>query len=248
MSFFADEKFLIPFLATLGAAFTIIFLQFINRYIKEHKQKIYASSYMADVCLRLIHSEIILKKHTIDPHIEAAKRIIAGDKELLQKTFLADEFDILKAKAMKFDHLSEEYKLLIGYDDIKLVQMFDTLNYFISNEYNRESLNQFVKDNLKSAHNFLNLPEGRQQDVLNTYWDYLDSIAHESNRTIFFICHIICPAIQKYVGEFQFLLFSTKAAKTTIEQIDAIKEEYKDFIPDADFMERVKNGGIQGAI
>ena len=149
---------------------------------------------------------------------------------------------------MKFDHLSEEYKLLIGYDDIKLVQMLDMLNYLISNEYNKEALNRFVKDNLKNSHNFLSLPEAEQKEILIIYQNYLNSISKESNRTIFFICYIVCPAIQEYVNQTQFLPFSTKPVKSIVEQIDAFKESNKDLIPEADFMERVMKGGIQGAM
>lgn len=145
MSFFTDEKFLIPFLATVGASCTIILLQVLSRYIKEQRQKIYASSYVADVCFRVVQSELILLKHTINPHIEAMKKIFSGDQALLEKMFVSDEFDILKSPPMKFEHLSEEYKLLIGYDDIKLVQMIDTLNYMISIEYNQSDLNNIVK-------------------------------------------------------------------------------------------------------
>lgn len=248
MNFFTDEKFIIPFMATLGASSTIILMQFISRYHKEKKQKIYASSYIADVCSRLIQSEFILKKHTIIPHIEATKKIIEGDKELLSKMFLSDEFDILTAKAMDFNHLPNEYKLLVGCDDIKLVQAFDFLIYLHRNEGNREALNDFVKKNLKSTHDFLALTQEKQKDNLYTYWDYLSSIEHESNRTIFFICNIIIPQIKKYIHEWQFLFFSTKDTKNTITNTEAVINENRDLIPEENYLEIIKDGGIQSEL
>jgi len=87
---FASDRFLIPFLATLGASLTIIVLQFIQRDRQDTDKKMYAISYMMDVCSRIIGNELMLNKHTIIPHIEAAKKIIKGDNGLLKTMFLAD--------------------------------------------------------------------------------------------------------------------------------------------------------------
>ena len=87
MTFFTGDKFLIPFLSTLGAALTVIILQFIHRYINDRKKKIYAIGYIMHDCFLLLQSDLILKKHTIIPHLEAIKKIIAGDDELLETMF-----------------------------------------------------------------------------------------------------------------------------------------------------------------
>ena len=82
---------------------------------------------MTDVTVRLLHSSLIIQNNTILPHIKATKRIIDGDSNLLNTTLLADEFDILTDGAMKFNHLPEEYKVLIGYDNLRLIQCFETI-------------------------------------------------------------------------------------------------------------------------
>jgi hypothetical protein len=249
LEFFSDEKFLVPFIATLGASLTIIALQFISRYIRESRQRIYAATYMADVCMRLLHSEFILKKHTIDPHIEAAKKIIEGDRDLLETTLLSDEFDILTAGSIEFSHLPQDYKLLIGYDDIRLLQMFEMVGYLHMNESNRVSLNEFVKNNLKSAHDFLSLPIEKQHDILSTYSDYLDSLGHESNRFISFVARVIAPELKKYLINERFAFFSTSSAIDIFNSIDTIIEEYEEMIPGPEFFETVvKSGGIQSAM
>ena len=189
MVFFTDEKFIIPFLsalfATLGASLTILLIQFINRYIKDKKKKIYATSYIADVCFRVLTSNLILKKHTVIPHIEAVQRILKGDEELLNTMFLADEFDVLTDKSFDFNILSDEYKILLGCDNINLIQSYEALIYMIKNDKIRTNFNEFVKHNLKSEHFFKNQTPDKQSDILNTYWDYLEKIKHEEDRNIF---------------------------------------------------------------
>ena len=179
---------------------------------------------------------------------EATKRILGGDTDLLEDMFMADEFDILTAGPVDYNHLSEEHKVLLGYDDIELVQIFETINYLSLNDTNRLNLNAFVKGNLKSRHEFAALSEGKQNDVLNTYWDYLGSIQHEENRLIAFISMIVVPRMRSYIKELQFLLFSTKAAKAILVKLEADQAEYADLIPEPDFLERSKMGGIQGAL
>jgi hypothetical protein len=246
MEILLNEKLILPFLSTLGAALTIILMQFIARRVKETKQKIYAINYICDVSFRIISSEFFLTRHTIKPHIVATERIVEGDDELLVKTFLSNEFDILTAGSPGFSHLPNEYSLQIGYDDIKLVQMFDALLYLHKNETNRLSLNSFVKDNLKSMESFLSKTEDKQKDILYTYHDYLTSLGHESNRAILFISKSILPVMKDYLATYQFWLYSTKNAKNTIELIERQINENLDLVPENDYMEKVKNGGIQG--
>lgn len=248
MEFLLNEKLILPFLATLGASLTILLLQFIARRVKETKQKIYAASYICDVSLRIISSEFILVRHTIKPHVEATKRILEGDEELLEKTFLSNELDILTAGAPDFSHLPNEYSLQIGYDDIRLVQMYDALIYLHKNETNKLSLNEFVKNNLKSMEGFLSKFSEQQKDILYTYYDYLFSLEHESNRIILFISKSIIPEMKKYLKSYQFWLYSTGSGKEIITSIEQQIHENIDLVPETDYMEKVKNGGIQGEL
>lgn len=248
MEFLLQDKILLPFLATLGAALAVIGIQALTRYEREQRQRIYAVSYMLDVAFRILSSALIIKQHTIIPHIKATKRIMSGDDDLLKKTLLSDEFDILKAKGMHFSHLPNDYKLHVGYDDIELVQMFDTLVYLYESDENRSHLNIFVKDNLKSMANFLSLGNQQRNDVLNTYWDILSSLEHEENRLLVFVRDIVSPRLKSYIKGYQFLLFRTSSAKKKIEDIESLIEKSEKLFPKPDCMERVKHGGIQGEL
>lgn len=248
LDFFLNEKFIIPLLATLGASFTIILMQYYARRVKETKQKIYAVSYICDVAYRILFSEFFLLRYTIKPHTEVTERITEGDHELLAKTFLSDEFDILKAHSPSFSHLPNEFSLQLGYDDINLVQIFETLLYLSSLDINRKDLNEFVKNNLKSMDSFVSKTAEEQQSILYTYCDYLASLEHESNRIVTFILRTLRPAMKEYIGSYRFWLYSTKNAKAIMNKTLLLAKENKDLIPDKDYMEKVKNGGIQGEL
>ena len=248
MSFFQDEKFIVPLLATLGASLAVIGMQIVAGHIKGKKQKIYTATYMLDVTQRILFSSLIVKKHTIEPHIEATERIIEGDEELLKKTFLSDEFDILKAQAITFSHLPTEYKLLIGYDNIEIIQAFQTLLYLYETDDNRSHLNEFVKQNLKSTHFFLTREKEKQDDILYTYHDLMTTLNHECNRVILFAAETMLPILNKYISNKQFALFSTSNAKKIINKTQSIIVEYKDVIPESGYMGKVKHGGIQGEL
>lgn len=248
MEFLMNEKIYLPLLATLGASLAVIGFQAINRYEKEQKQKIYAINYMLDVAFRILSSTLVIKNHTIAPHIEATKRIIKGDSELLKEMLLTDEFDILKAGPMDFSHLPNEFKVLVGYDDIELVQMFDTFLYVSGIDENRLHLIEFVKSNLKSAKNFLSKEMQEREDILNTYWDILESLAHEQRRVLVFVRDMLLPSLCHYMKGYQFLLFRTSPAKKKISNIVSLIEENVDSFPEEGYMEKVRHGGIQGAL
>ncbi len=248
MELLFDDKFLIPLLATLGASLAVIGMQAISNYVKDKKQKIYTATYMLDVSYRLFHSVLIVKIHTIEPHIEATKRIIGGDEDLLSKTFLSDEFDILKSGSISFSHLPNEYKLLVGYDDIEIIQMFHTLLYLYETDENRKHLNEFVKNNLKSTHDFLSKNREQQLDVLYTYFDLLNTLDHESNRVIVFVSGVALPKLENYINSRQFMFFSTSRAKENVNKIKDLLVENKGSIPEPDYMEKVREGGIQGEL
>jgi hypothetical protein len=248
MTFFTGDKFLIPFLSTLGAALTVIILQFIHRYINDRKKKIYAIGYIMHDCFLLLQSNLILKKHTIIPHLEAIKKITAGDDELLKTMFLADEFDILTDKPVDIDHLPEEYKILLGNDDITLVKSYETLIYLNKSTTTEEVFNDFVKNNLKSEHSFRNQNQDKQLDILNIYWDYLDKIKHQTDRKTFFISKIILPSIKTYITGKQFCLFSIKCIKVPKDKIENTLIDFQDVLPEKDFLNNTISGGIQRAL
>jgi hypothetical protein len=104
-------KVLLPFIATMGAALTIMYINSINRRVKESKQKIYAATYILDSSMRILSAEIIVLVHTIKPHIEASYRIAKGDQKLLETMLLTDEFDILTEAGPDFSHIPNELRI-----------------------------------------------------------------------------------------------------------------------------------------
>ncbi|WP_274025984.1 hypothetical protein [Vibrio parahaemolyticus] len=245
MDFILSEKVIVPFIATIGASLTIIFLQFYARRIKETKQKIYAATYMSDVAMRITQSELIILRHTIIPHIKAVEKMLAGDEELLKQTFISNEFDILTAPPLEYNHLPNEYSLEVGYDNMQLVQMYEVLLYTHKNDTNQRSLNAFVKDNLKSIRTFASKSDEERKDILCTYYDYLKSLEHESNRMLHFTTYRFFPELKQYLKSYRFWLYSIKGGKNTILSAMRSLNENSDLVPDYDYMEKVRHGGIQ---
>jgi hypothetical protein len=242
------SKLVLPFIATMGAALTIMYINSVNRRVKETKQKIYAATYILDSSMRMLSSEFIILIHTIKPHIEASYRIGKGDEKLLETMLLADEFDILTEQGPDFSHIPNEFSLQLGYDNLELVQVYDMLLYLFRSDSARSSLNNFVKENLKSMDGFLKTDESERIDILNTYIDYLYRLEHEANRLIFMIAYNVLPRLEEYVSSYKFAFYSTKHAKKTIEMTKNILRDNAEHIPKQDFMEKVKNGGIQSEL
>jgi len=238
----------LPFLATVGASFTVLAVQALNQYRREHRQRLYAVGYMADVIAKLVQSELIIQKHTIAPHIEATKRILSGDEQLLELTLDTDEFDILAAGPLTFIKLPDDHKLLVGYDNIQIIQAFDTLLHLHADDTNRLALRAFVSQNLKSKRQFLELSDDHQHDILNTYWDYLRSLEHEGKRLTAFAFHILAPMLRRYIGAKKFWIFRTKSISETLDSIESLVSQYADFVPSQEFFEQTRDGGIQGAL
>jgi hypothetical protein len=245
IDFFLDPRFLIPFLSTAGASLTIIILQSIHRVDSERRRKLYTVAYMTNVSLRLLQTSLILRKNTIIPHIEAAKKMIAGNRELMKKTFLADEFDILTDGTIDFNNLPEEYKVLVGYDDIHLLQVFETILYLNSSDNTKNSFNDFVKFNLKSELSFANKSQDEQVDILSTYWDYLDKLDHQEKRITAFVLHIFLPRVRQYINRRSFLLYSKKNITTQLDAAVDLHNTYSSIIPEPSFFEKSVSGGIQ---
>lgn len=244
LEFLTNESFLLPFLSTVAASATILLIQFIHRFVSEKKKKLYAVSYITDVCFRVLHSNLILKGNPILPHIEAVKRILGGDNNLLETMFLADEFDILTDRPFEFNHLPEEYKVLLGFDDIEIVQIFETITYLNTNEQKREALNEFVKNNLKSQHMFATKSNQEKLDCLNTYWGYLDEIKHQTDRLIVFVAYLAIPKIRKYIKQKQFVPFSKESTRSVLDKIDDVLEQNLEIVPPQDFLQNLGKGGI----
>ena len=248
MEFLLNPKFLIPFLSTAGASLTIIILQSIHKIDVERKKKLYAVSYMTGVCLRLLQASLIIKNNTIIPHIKAAKQMMSGDKDLLKNTFLADEFDILTDDSFNFSNLPDDFKVLIGYDDIDFLQSFETILYLYKIDNTKNGFNEFVKSNLKRELVFNNKNQDEQFDILSTYWDYLDRLSHEEDRLIAFILHIFLPRLQQYINRIGFLLYSKKNIKNQIDKAKYFSNEYQNIIPNSNFFHESISGGIQRII
>lgn len=245
MQFFVSENFLVAFLSTLMASLTVIFLQFSGRYIEEKRKKLYAVTYISDISSRILMAELFLKKETILPHIEATKRILEGDSGLLDTMFLADEFDILTDNPPDFNLLPEEYKVLLGIDDIDLLQSFELVIYTSKNNSTQRSFNNFVEEKLKSQHLFGQKTVVEQRDILNIYWDYLTKIQHGSDRDIRFIIDVIVPNIERYIKGKQFFIFPKKSVEIKLSRVKDVILEYASILPDKDYLGNIANSGIQ---
>lgn len=245
INFILNPNFLIPFLSTAGASLTVIILQAIHRIDSDRKKKLYTVAYMTVVGVRLLQSSLIIKKNTILPHINATEKILKGDQDLLEKMFLADEFDILTDGAIEFNNIPEAHRVLVGYDDIHLLQAFEALLHFNRIDSTKNCLNDFVKTNLKSGLSFRNKSHDEQIDILSTYWDYLGKLAHEEERLIAFILHIFLPRVQQYIGRMSFLLHSKKNISEQLDTANVLHEKFMNVIPGPEFFEKSVSGGIQ---
>lgn len=243
-----NPAFYIPLLSTAGASLTIIVLQSIHGIDKERKQKLFATSYMTSIAVRLLQSSLVIKNNTITPHIKAAKKILTGDKDLLETMFLSDEFDILSEQYINYSGVPENHKILIGYDNIDLLQTFETMVYLSSITSSNNDFNNFVKDNLKNSILFFGKTEDERNEILNIYWDYLSKIEHREDRLIAFILYIALPLIDSYTKQRQFMLYKKQNFHNHFKQVSLICEKYKNILPNKDFFHKSVSGGIQNAV
>lgn len=245
---FLTKDFLIPFYATVSAALVLLLLQFVSRKTVETRKKLYGASYILDASLRMQKTSCVLLRQTVLPHIESIKRILEGNSDLLEDMFMADEFDILTDPSIRFDVLSQEHKELLGCDSIELIQIFETLNYLSSNEVNERNLNKFVTENLKSRHTFIGLDEARKTDVLNTYWDMLESIKHANERLLSFVSFGVAPKFESYVAKARFRFFRKSSCNKSLADIRNTASEFAEVYPDSDFIKRSVAGGIRNVL
>ncbi len=243
-----DSNFLNPFLATVGASFTILFSQFIYKFIDNRKKKLYAVTYMTRVCFHLLQSRLLVKTNTIEPHIKATLKILKGDKELLNQMFLSDEFDILTDSEDKCDNLPEEYKVMIGLDDMSLLQIFETVVFLNKTNNATRNLNELVKNNLKRENLFNSYPKEKKEDILNAYWDYLGKIKHTQDNVIAFSSHCFFPAVKKYINRKYFLFCFKKHINDLLKTESDFQKSHADEIPNPSFFEKSVKGGIQNLL
>ncbi len=247
-SFLGGKDFLVPFLSTLMASITVLLVQHCNLDRKERQEKLYAISYVLDVAYRELFSVLLVNVRTIKPHIEAVKRILQGDENLLTIMFETNEFDILKAPPHSQTHLLESYKVLIGSDDIELVSQYEAMMYEKGNDIQRQRLNDFVEANLSSELAFQLLPSSSQRDILLQYQDILERLEHEYTRSSWFLIYCLIPAYIKYAETFQFLFFKKQGIKNTCSKVRDAEDRYRDGVPSADYMAAVEFSGIQQVV
>ncbi|MCF8054090.1 MAG: hypothetical protein K9K75_02580 [Deltaproteobacteria bacterium] len=247
-AFFQNEKFLFPFFSTLGATLTVLIFQFVSRYVSEKKKKIFAISYMYDVSLRVIEANLILKKHTILPHIGAIERAFEGEAKFVHALFESDDFKILTDNSLNFSLLPEEHKVLIGCDNIKLIQAFEAMLYFFGLKTKSEQLNTHATVNLHSESAFVKHDASKQTEILETYLNNLFSVKHENDRAIWFALHVVLPALNQYSNSLSFLGFNRNSIKSTKNILDTKIQVYKEFLPERNLMGKKKKSGIQAAL
>ena len=201
---------------------------------------------MASWAVRQLQSEAFLKEKTISPHIAATKKMLGGDRELLDNLLVADEFDILTASNIPIGSVPENFKLAVGFNNLRLVQVYEGAQGIAADEYDRVCLNEFVKNKLKDYLAFNQLSIEEQDSILSTYWDYLDRLSRNSDRMMVFLMSVLIPEINNYLKKFQFKFFSTREAKEWLSKVGVILEQHKDEIPDAeDYYNWLKNSGIK---
>lgn len=247
-SFLASDAFLVPFLATLVASLTVIYLQNYQRKVSLINSKLFGVVYIADVTFRILKSEFILRKHTLVPHIEATKRMIEGDIEILKRCFESDDFDVLTDPMMDYQLLPNDRKILIGMDEIDLVQAFEGIVHMYRDDSTNKKINDFVKKNLKNPNAVFEDTPDKRAHVLSEYLDCLFRADHHKCRIIWFGVYIILPAIEGYLKNNQFLFYSRKNAKKKTAQIKMLIGEYADFLPPSDYMQKIAAQGIQQVV
>lgn len=85
----------------------------------------FAINYIADASYRILHAGLTIRRRTILPRIKDAIRILEeDDRNILQRMFDANEFDILSERSFNFVSLPKERQILLGCDSIELTRLF----------------------------------------------------------------------------------------------------------------------------
>ena len=242
--FFFEEKFLVPFLSTLVASVTVLLVNRINARSNRQRKKIYATTYMADSFQRALHSNLIIKVHTILPHLEAIQKIIDGDNGLLYDMIINDDVDVLQDKAFRFMSLPDEYKVLVANDDVELVQIWDALNYLQDTAQEKK---HFGSQELSTFDGFMSLDHRRRNDILDARRKFLERRLHEADRTIDHIRRFY-PRLQEYMKNWQFIFYQKKSFWKKMIDIDEILQAYKRDLPPAELLEQRRLSGIKKAL
>ncbi|HED37546.1 MAG TPA: hypothetical protein ENI76_04775 [Ignavibacteria bacterium] len=201
---------------------------------------------MTSWAVRQLQSEAFLKEKTISPHIDATKKIMEGDRKLLEQLLVADEFDILTASNISIGSIPENFKLAIGFNNLRLIQLYEAAQGMAADEYDKTCLNEFVKNKLKDYLAFNQLSLEEQNSILNTYWDYVDRLSRNSDRMIVFLMSTLIPEISFYLKKKQFKFFSVKEATDWLKKVETILEQHKDEIPNTEeYFNWLKDSGIR---
>lgn len=225
-----------PFFATIAGASTVIVIEAISKFFRDKKKKLYAINTIVYTYTKILHMQLILKKMTIQPHIDGVKRMIAGDKHLLAKTFLADEFDVLTDDTMNFDLLSNEYKILIAQDKLDYVQIYEMICKLLVSRKATDTLNLFVRDNLKIEAKFGAKSPEEQESILYAYLDHMEKIKHDADRCISFVLDHGLPSMKKYKNSRQFYYFPKKNINENIKRFYEIKENFREILPEENYV------------
>jgi hypothetical protein len=155
---------------------------------------------------------------------------------------------VLTDDPINFNNIPNEYKVLIGFDNIEFLQSFETVIYLYKIEKTKNSFNDFVKSNLKSELLFNRKNKEEQIDILNTYWDYLEKLSHKEDRVIAFVLYICLKHVERYIDRYSFIFYSRKSIRGLLSKAMNLNDQYHEIIPDSDFFQQAINGGIQKII
>lgn len=242
--FFYRDKFLVPFLATLVASLTILSVNNLNERSRRTSKKVYAATYIAESLRRALHSYLILKVDTIIPHLQAVDKVLDGDARILRALIENDEVEILQGKNFTFPSLPEDYKVLLGIDDVTIIQMWDTFRYL---QETADAKGPFASEEMRSFDIFMSLSQQRREQILRSRRDRLERSLHEADRIIHLV-RLFYPKIKQYMSGIAFFFRAKKSFHHISVQIEQILEEYADLLPPADILEQRRCSGIKRAL
>jgi hypothetical protein len=243
-NFFSKEKFLVPFLATLVASLTILLVNRLNERSKTKKKKIYAVTYIADSLQRALHCSLIIKIDTIIPHIEAVERILQGEYRILEQMIENDDINILQDDSFHFPSLPENYKILLGIDDIEIIQMWDAFRHLQEKAAVKKHL---WSEELSNFDSFMSLSQQRREQILRQRRDFLERKLLEADRTIQLI-RLFYPRVRRYMDGINFVFRSKTSFRRAISHIEHILASHADYLPPANFLEQRRVSGIKQAL
>lgn len=241
-------SFLPPFLSTLMASLTILILEHTRKADSERKGKLYAIACVLDIAYRELLSCLILNKRTVTPHIRAINLVLEGNTNILNQMFKINDVDVMKTPPSSSNFLPENYKALIGIDDVQLVAMHDTLKYLQELDDHRLELNIYVQKNLPNISYFNTMANEDKKASLMGYLDLLERIEHHHRRSAWFIIYVLAPHYLNYSKSWQFFFYRKKSISNSVNLIKDTLNKYQKEIPQKDYMQKTEMGGVQGIL